>query len=472
MPRRTRQAGALRQRAYAVVLAVALAPVALVGLATLYGLEERSSMQDDVVESARAAPDADLTRVAEEHVVRIRVLDAAGTVTHDADRADVRSLRDRIGDLFFGLDGAPTLKSWDESAGAPNEREVVVAARRDGASDGCAVVHGGLLLVCQAAVRLDDGRVVLAEKASPRAIRAFWEMRYPFLKLTLYVVVAGLLLATWLARRIVRPIEELRREVLARTAAPLASDPIDVPQKDEIAELAGAFNTLLAAVAERSRQNHAFMADLVHELKSPVAAVRASAEALGAGPVDEARAARLARVLAESGARLDAVVSECLDLARAEAGLPNEERAVLDAAALVERLCQALRDDVRWPTLAVVVTTAPARVEGVASRLERALRNVLDNAAAFAGEGGRVEVRMRSDEERCVIEVTDSGPGIDPEVLPRIFDRFFTERADRRGTGLGLALAKAVLEAHGGGIEAKSAKGGGACFTLHLPLAG
>jgi two-component system sensor histidine kinase ChvG len=455
-----------------VVLAVALAPVAMVGLATLYGQEERASMLRRVAAAAGEArsvdDDAALDAVARRHEVRIRVVDGDGALLHDHDYAETKSLRDRVGDLFFGLDGAPTLRGWEASAGPLAGREPIALARRDGHSGGCAIVHGGLLLVCHAAAS-DGARVALVEDASPRAIRALWEMRYPFLKLTLYVVIAGLLLATWLARRIVRPIEVLRSEVLARTSAPLASAPIVVPQKDEIAELAGAFNTLLGSIADKSRKNHAFMADLVHELKSPVAAVRAAAEALGSGPVDEARAERLARALAASGARLDALVSECLELARAEAGLPNEERSALDVAAMMERLCQDLRDDERYQGVRFVVAATPTSLAAVESRLERALANVLDNAASFAGEGGEVTVKVVHDEAACVITVRDSGPGFDREILPRLFDRFFSARPDRRGTGLGLALAKAIIEAHGGSIEASSP--GGACFTVRLPRA-
>jgi two-component system sensor histidine kinase ChvG len=337
------------------------------------------------------------------------------------------------------------------------------------------VALGGKLLVCQAVTPVEGPGgtwVVLAEKSSPRAIRALWDVRGAVVKLTLIVLLAALALAAWLARQIVRPIERLRREVLARQHAPLRGDPIPAVSRDEIGDLASAFNDLLAAVADKTRQNHAFMADLVHELKSPVAAVRAAADALSAGPADEARAARLGRVLSESSRRLDALACEFLDLARAEAGLPDEERTPVDLAALAEGRLAAMKDDEQHAGVRFTLDASPARTIGVPARLDRALGNVLDNAASFAREGGGeavVHVRVSEDGASCVVEVRDTGPGIAAEKLPRIFDRFFTDRPGGRGTGLGLSLTKAIVEAHSGTVTAASPPGEGAVVTLRLP---
>ena len=117
-----------------------------------------------------------------------------------------------------------------------------------------------------------------------------------------------------------------------------------------------------------------------------------------------------------------------------------------------------------------VEVSATAEIEGVSARLERALGNVLDNAASFAGAGGIVRASVRIDEGACVVAVSDTGPGIPPGDLPRIFDRFFTARPDGRGTGLGLALTKAIVEAHGGSVAAASPPGQGAQITARLPL--
>jgi two-component system sensor histidine kinase ChvG len=468
-----------------VVLTVVLAPFAFAAAASAYGAFAAGRMEEAVLAAARAgghrveqggsdaAVDADLDAVAQREGVRLRVVDGGGAVRRDVDHEPATSLRDRIGDLFFGREGAPTLRMWEDVAPPLPARPEIDRARRGEAPAACDVVLGGRLAVCHAAIGAGDGVVVVAEKSTPRAIRALWDSRGALLKLTLYVLLAGLGLAAWLARRIVRPIERLRDEVLARTASPLSGDPVHAGGADEIGELAASFNALLAAIADRSRQNQAFMADLVHELKSPVAAVRAAADALGeGGPVEGARAARLQRALLASSGRLDALVTEFLDLARAEAGLPNEAREPVDLHAMVRGSIDATRSDERHAGVRFDLDAAPATVPGVAGRLERAVGNVLENAASFAGSGGTVRAIVRVDGEACVIEVSDTGPGIDAEKIGRIFDRFFTDRRDGRGTGLGLALAKAIVEAHGGSIAAASPEGSGAVFTIRLPRSG
>src|SRR4029079_2372326 len=139
----------------------------------------------------------------------------------------------------------------------------------------------------------------------------------------------------------------------------------------------------------------------------------------------EARAKRLARVVDTSSRRLDLLVTRFLELARAEAGLAGEERAAFDAAALVRGLVDAMRDDERHASIRFEIEASAVRIQGVIPRVEAAICNVVDNAASFAGEGGWVRATVRRDGDACVIEVTDSGPGIPADRLPKVFDRFF-----------------------------------------------
>jgi two-component system sensor histidine kinase ChvG len=300
-----------------------------------------------------------------------------------------------------------------------------------------------------------------------------YAQRRQLVKLTLFVLLAGLGLAWWMGSRMVRPVENLREEVLerARTAIPKAE--LSVEREDEVGDLALAFNALLGALAERSRANEAFVADLAHEFKNPVAAIRACAERLeGEGTLDEARAKRLAQVLSQSSRRLDALVSQFLELARAEAGLPNETREPVDTSALVRGIVDTARLDPRFAGVRFDVHTLDdgPEVNGVPYRLESALRNLVDNASSFAGDGGTVTVHVTCPNGTAEIVVEDTGPGILAEDVPRVFDRFFTRRETKSGTGLGLALTRAVVEAHGGTIHAQSPAGKGARFVVRLPL--
>jgi two-component system sensor histidine kinase ChvG len=176
----------------------------------------------------------------------------------------------------------------------------------------------------------------------------------------------------------------------------------------------------------------------------------------------------------ESSAKLDRVVTQFLELARAEAGLPNEERAVEDVEALVGAQVESLRGDGRHPGVALTFACdAPGelRVRGVAHRLEALFLELLENARSFAGEGGRVDVRAGREGEEVVLVVCDTGPGIAAEDVDRVFSRFFTTRGRARGTGLGLALVRAVAQAHGGLVAVRSSPGAGAEFEVRLPRA-
>ncbi|MCC7383618.1 MAG: HAMP domain-containing histidine kinase [Deltaproteobacteria bacterium] len=289
-------------------------------------------------------------------------------------------------------------------------------------------------------------------------------------RLTFLSLPAVLALGWWLGWRMVSPLEQLQQQVLEKVAEPHPRADLDLGRRDEFGALAEAFNTLLARLESRSRAHEAFVADLAHELRNPVAAIRAAAESLGQGDVDDARAVRLARVLEDSGRRLDDLLSQLLELARTEAGLMREVRVPLDLAALLRGVIEAMRTDPRYAAVRFELEAGTgAELLAVPLHLETALRNLLDNAASFAGGGGWVRAIVRPTPTQVEVRIADSGPGVRSEDLPRVFDRFFTTRGDQRGVGLGLALVRAVAEAHGGSVSAESPPGEGAAFTLVLP---
>lgn len=486
----------LRLRTMLVVIGVAVTPVILVWFADDADARVRERMTRNLERAAAEAAAADGAReratVALERGVWLRVLGPLDVVTLEVDAEAPSSLLDRWGEVFFGPDGAPTLRQWDERTPPLPERAEVAAARAGEPAAGCEEADGNKLLVCWAAAPGPAGEVVHVQESSRRAIRALYDVRYQVLKLALFTGVAGLLLGGWLGWRVVRPLERLRDALRARVDSEHPTEPIGWTRRDELGELARDIDRLLgrlaalhraledraAALGERAaleaahaRATEAFVAELAHELKNPVAAIRAAAESLGSGlVVDRRRAGRLSRVLADSSARLDALLSRLLELVRVEAGLPTAPRVPVPLHELLEGLVGALRD--RCEGLSFSLAAVPAVVEGVPERLEDALRNVLENAvsAAEAGElAPWVGISMRREGREVVIAVSDSGGGIAEGDLPRIFDRFFTTRASRGGTGLGLALTRAVVEAHGGTVAAASPPGGGAVITLRLP---
>jgi len=460
----------MRLRALLVVVIVVLSPLGLVAASSWIdesvgrrmAADVRAAADEVAAALATTPPAATLDDVARRHDARMRIYDARGEIVAQIDRDDGTHPLQSLGMLLFGADGAPSLAEFDATLGPVSQREESLDAASTRVK--CRSSDGAKLYVCSAARRAGDA-LVYVQESSRRPVRALYDLRYQIGRLAIVMLPVALLLAWWLGWRTVRPIEDLRRQVLAKAAVAAPGADLSLPRRDEIGDLAAAFNGLLRTLDDRRTQNERFVADLVHEMKNPVAAIRACAEALEARSDDE-RAARLARVLDESGAKLDALVTQLLDLARAEAGMPNEARGRVDVAALARGVVDSLRADSRW-TCAFEIDAEDAAIDGVDHRIEAALRNLIENAASFAKS--RVRVRVRAD-DRVAIDVEDDGPGIAAADLPRVLDRFFTTRGRAHGTGLGLALVRAIVDAHGGSVRAESGESG-ATFRVAFPRA-
>jgi two-component system sensor histidine kinase ChvG len=270
----------------------------------------------------------------------------------------------------------------------------------------------------------------------------------------------------------VRPIEDLRASVLTKARAASAAPDLSALGGSEVDELTQSFNRLLESLEQRRIAESRLAANLVHELKNPLAAIRAAGEALQKPEMDGERRAQLGRVLERSSARLGGLATEYLELARADARLPGEQREPVDLAELVRGVCAAFRDDARFSGVELQVQAPQAVVVvGISGRLESVIANLIENAATASLPRGRVEVAIEADGDAARITIADSGPGIGEDVLPRLFERFVTTRGQSGGSGLGLALCRAILEAHAGSLAAENRSGGGARFVAKLPLA-
>ena len=472
-------------RAVMVALLVAIAPMVFIWISNLTDATVNNTLlaeTEDATQRAervltvhdnRARQKVELDGIARSGAVRLRVMSEDGTIVHDVDHDLGDGLMTALAGLFFAPDDAPTLADYDADLPPLDHRVEISMARASGSSAGCDHSEQKKLLVCYHARRVDlpDGAwVIYSQESSRRAIRALYDLRYQMLKLTLFQLGFAGLLGVWLGWRIVRPVEVLRRQVRERTQPRVSTERVHLDRDDEIGDLAQAFNELLDALRQRNDDYQSFVEDLAHEMKNPVAAIRVASERLD-GPVDEQRAQRLSRVLRDSSQRLDDLVTRFLELARAEAGLKDAARERVDLTPLIDALAEGLR--ARHPALTVGVDLPDeAWVIGAPTQLETALRNLLGNASDFAGEDGVVRVQVLHDGPAFRISVRDSGPGVAPEDRERVFDRFFTRRSGRGGTGLGLAMTRAVVEAHGGSVivaDPLEDDAPGAHFSVSLP---
>jgi signal transduction histidine kinase len=285
--------------------------------------------------------------------------------------------------------------------------------------------------------------------------------------LLLLGVLAVAFLAGRAVRRMAAPIGEVM-EAADRVAGGDYSTRVQVRGAGEVGRLASSFNQMTERLQTNEAQRRALLADVVHELRTPLSVIRGNVEGMldGVYPADEAH---LAPVLEET-----AVMARLLDdlqtLSTAEAGVLRLHRERVDPVALAEDASAAMRARADRAGVALGCR-APAPVPEVdvdPVRIGEVLANLLTNAIRHTPRGGSVRVLVEPDPAGVAIAVSDTGPGIDARDLPHVFDRF-VKSADSGGAGLGLAIARSLVEAHGGRITARSAPGQGTVMRFVLP---
>jgi signal transduction histidine kinase len=274
---------------------------------------------------------------------------------------------------------------------------------------------------------------------------------------------------TWaVVGRALRPVEAIRAEVHAISAAELHRRVPDPPGSDEIARLARTMNSMLHRLEEAQRRQRRFVSDASHELQSPVATIRQHAEVAIAHPEGASVSELAGDVLAED-VRLQRLVEDLLLLTRADERTLARTRKPVDVDDLVFDEARRLRDTARITVDTTGVSVG--RVDGDATQLGRVVRNLADNAARYAAS--RVVFELHEQNGAVVLRVDDDGPGVPVDERQRIFARF-TRLDDARtrntgGSGLGLAIVAEIVAAHGGAVAVTDAPAGGARFEVRLP---
>jgi two-component system OmpR family sensor kinase len=340
---------------------------------------------------------------------------------------------------------------------------------------------------------------VAAVASSPRTLRALvGDLGQGLLTAGALALILSMLLAILIARSVAKPLRQMARAAEAIAAGDY-DQKLDIQGPEEVGILAESFEVM----AQRVRASQQAMRDLVanvsHDLKTPLTSIQGFAQALLEGATqDEAARQRAASVIYDEASRMVRMVEELLDLARIESGQMVLERRPLDLAALVGGVVQALAPAAaeKRVTLHADLPELPL-VTGDGDRLSQVFTNLLDNALKYTSEGDRVQItaqvlkaQPRPQRSRILarpdastltslradfveVSIADTGRGIPAEDLPRIFERFYQAdkaRPSRRGSGLGLAIAKEVVEAHAGRIGVESVEGLGTRFSVALPV--
>jgi two-component system, OmpR family, sensor histidine kinase ChvG len=430
-----------------------------------------------------------LVRFGRANNVRLRLFDATGHLLHDSwsngfptftlqdpskevwQRHVARVLDDGI-DFIVGAKQQPfehsTIPSSFASDGvilrlAP-DRTHVISTRKTLPDD------PGLTLIMDSNAR-DIRRLVRAERSRLGVIIGL-------------ATLLSVLLSLFLARTIVRPIRRLARAAI-RVKMGRARE-VTVPRlpsrSDEIGMLARALSDMSQTLRQRIDASEAFAADVTHEIKNPLASLRSAVESLGRVKDAELQS-QLLKIMDEDVRRLDRLITDIADLSRLDAQLTRVRFERIDLGLSVERLindreAREAHDQDQGPKIAFARPLKnTAVVMGEESRLMRVVENLLDNAVSFSTIAGVVRIIVVRDTSDVVIAVEDDGPGIPFEERATIFERFHSYRPDEdafgKHSGLGLSIAKTIVEGHGGTIMATERQGRktGARIEIRLPAA-
>jgi two-component system sensor histidine kinase ChvG len=333
-------------------------------------------------------------------------------------------------------------------------------------------VRGALMLSTQGA-DIDD--MVEAERLAILKV---------FLVAAGVMVVLSILLAGTIAepvRRLADAAESVRRRIQSRVEIPDFTR-----RRDEIGHLSGTLRDMTNALYSRIEGIESFAADVAHELKNPLTSLRSAVETLPVAKTEESRA-RLLDIIQHDVQRLDRLISDISDASRLDAELQRQEAAPVDLAKLLNTLVgvanEVKRDDGVSVTLRFEGGGERAfQVPGHDSRLGQVVDNLIENARSFSTPGGTVRVTCRRSKSDVEIFVDDDGPGVRPDAVEKVFERFYTDRPHQgfgQNSGLGLSISKQIIDAHGGTIWVENRLGSpdadgtptvtGARFVVRLP---
>ena len=284
--------------------------------------------------------------------------------------------------------------------------------------------------------------------------------------------VIALLLGILLSRTLTRPIRELTQATHAVSEGDL-SQQVPVRSKDELGELAQAFNKMSAQLSRSVNARKQMTADIAHELRTPLSLILGHAEAVHDGVLPPSP--ENFEIIREEATRLEHLVNDLRTLSLADAGELSIQMQDIEPQRLVNEVASLYQYQAQKKSITFELDVAPdlPDIEADPGRITQVLTNILDNALRHTPEGGRIILSAYQIDDMVELAVQDSGPGLNVEDVDRIFERFYRADASRQredgGSGLGLAIAKSIVQAHGGQVSAESEPGAGLKVKIRLP---
>jgi signal transduction histidine kinase len=366
---------------------------------------------------------------------------------------------------------------FDSNAGEPT----IPFPRRNSAARATQIVRdasGQLWLY--AFKRLSPDNIVLVAAPRPRvAVLSIFADQFllPLVEAGVIALLLSLILAYALSRWVADPLQQVVRAAQAYPSG--ATQSLSPRGPHEVQDLTRAFNSMVTRVENSQRSQREFVANVSHELKTPLTSIQGFSQAILDGTADTPETRRqAAQIIHTEAGRMHRMVLDLLDLARLDSGTADLKMSPVDMEALLQNVVEKFTPQARNAEIQLnldIPQPLPVLI-GDGDRLAQVLTNLVDNALKFTPPGGKVSLIATRAENEVQISITDTGPGIPPDALPRLFDRFYQVDVSRaggeaHGAGLGLAIVKEIVDAHGGRISVRSELGHGTTFVIHLPFA-